>query len=192
MTVEEWPLARVLDAAPAWGGATWAETVDSALGDPEDMVRISLLAAELGRRGQFREPVRLYRDETGLGVGNGMHRILTHILTGHDQIQVTFDEPPVSTGQFWRATLDIPEEHFEQAFALTEAVSMPADADTWLETIGAGAYGISLHIDLYSSAPIPTSSIAHLIADWYTTRDIALRAGQVHVEHMDWNLDDQP
>lgn len=104
------PLAQVLEhVIPAYGGDTWSEVFAYLYGTPSEAQVIADLSASLARTGagEFTEPVCIFPLDTDtddepddvdpLGrtwrVGNGMHRIATAALLGHDHITTSTAYP---------------------------------------------------------------------------------------------------
>lgn len=181
-----WPLARILAVQPAWGGTCWDQVVAAAMDDPADARVVEVLAEALDRQGQFREPVRVDVDEvSGVErIGNGMHRVVAHIVACNDQVKVTRSEPEIVAA--WYVRLLLPAQFVDEAFEVVSGLSLPVDDETWLEKCGCDLFGLELGIDLIANRSLPDRQVAEIVAGHFVERGIPVRSGLVAVERPWW------
>ena len=84
MVVERVHAAEVIRLlAPAAPGGSWDDAIVELLERQDDLARIEALAAELGQRGSFEEPVVFHRSADGTyRVAAGMHLVVAALHVG--------------------------------------------------------------------------------------------------------------
>lgn len=185
-----WPLSEVLNLEPAWGGDTWAEVLDFALSEPLDVAVIEALCTDLIRDGRFREPVRIedYSDDGHLSLGNGMHRIIAHILCGVEPVLVSDREQEAPF--CWRARFGVPDETAEQVFDLSWGLSFPV-LDGWLERMSCARIDGFVEVDLCSATDLPTPEVERLVLGYFGALGVAVEVDQLEVLTLLWDGDSE-